>query len=118
MDDTPLITSEIRYHDKRILQHHAKVQSLSPLRIHSTPVGSTTHTCPNHPSRRHRRHHSLGWVERLASGWSGTGVVQGWYGWKISMDILNLLFVFRVCHIIVRQAANYTLSIYELPILL
>ena len=30
------------------------------------------------------------------------------------MDILNLLFVFRVCHIIVRQAANYTLSIYEL----
>ena len=29
----------------------------------------------------------------LADGWRADGVVQGW---KISMDILNLLFVFRV----------------------
>ena len=35
-----MISSEIRYHGGRILQH-TKAQSLRHLRIHSTPVGST-----------------------------------------------------------------------------
>ena len=54
-----------------------------------------------------------GWVDNGladASGWGGTGVVWA----KDIHRYPKFTFVLRVCHIIVHQAANLTLSIYEL----